>query len=122
MNESLFGQLKLTADTFRRVKGGGLLLRGQSVSVALLSAPKRFLYHGWQSWTLAAWVDISRQMPVMRPASLHPMQTDPVRVYEKKPHGSWYSAVEIEKGVVIFLGALDLDSHVVLENDCLKGL
>ncbi len=122
MNESLFGQLKLTADTFRRVKGGGLLLRGQSVSVALLSAPKRFLYHGWQSWTLAAWVDISRRMPVMRPASLHPMQTDPVRVYEKKPHGSWYSAVEIEKGVVIFLGALDLDSHVVLENDCLKGL
>lgn len=60
-------------------------------------------------------------MPVMRPASLHPMQTDPVYVQEKRPHGSWYGMVEVEEGQLVFLGALGLDSHVILDGNFLKG-
>lgn len=121
MNTSLFDQLKIVADTFQQVKGGGLLLKGQTVSVALPGVPRRFLYHGWQSWSLTAWADVSWRMPVMRPARFHPMQTDPVHVREKKPHGSWFGAVEIENGGVVFLGSLGLDAHVVLERDSIRG-
>jgi alpha-galactosidase len=121
MNNSLFDQLKIMADTFQQVRGGGLLLKGRTVSVTLTGTPKQFLYHGWQSWTLAAWVDLSHRMPAMRPAILHPMQADPVHIHEKRPHGSWYGAVEMEKGGVIFLGSLGLDAHVVLDGTILQG-
>ncbi len=122
MKNDLFDRLKITAETFTQVRGGGLLLKGDTVSVTLPGNPKRYFYHGWQSWTLAAWVNVSRRMPVMRPACMHPMQTDPVYVRERKPNGSWYGTVELEKDQLVFLGALGLDAHVTLDGKNLKGL
>lgn len=100
---------------------GGLILSGPSVEITFESTPTHYLYHGWQSWTLTAWVDISRRMPVMRPAYLHPMQTDPLHVQNNLPNGSWYGAVELADGQVILLGSLGLESHVSLDGNTLIG-
>jgi alpha-galactosidase len=121
MKINLHPQLTYTAETANPAKGGGYILTGSSVNINLPGAPKRFLYSGWQSWTLTAWVEASRQMPVMRPSILHPMQTDPVNVHDTRPNGTWYGAVEMENGRTIFLGALGLESHVALEGTSLKG-
>ncbi len=121
MKNDLFDRLKITAETFTQVRGGGLLLKGDSVSVTLPGLPKRYFYHGWQSWTLSTWASVSRRMPVMRPACMHPMQTDPVYVRERRPNGSWYGTVEMEKDQLVFLGALGLDAHVILDNKNLRG-
>ena len=114
-------ELPISAKTSHPAKGGGFILSGPSVTVQLPVAPRRYLYHGWQSWTLTAWVEISRRMSVMRPSILHPMQTDPVYVHDARPNGSWYGAVEMENGQIIFMGALGLDAHVALDSDSLKG-
>lgn len=50
------------------------------------------------------------------------MQTDPVYVKERQPHGSWYGAVELEHGDIFLLGSLGLGSHVRLEGEYLAGL
>jgi alpha-galactosidase len=57
----------------------------------------------------------------MRPRILHPMQTDPAYARETRPHGSWYGAVEFPDGRVLFLGALGLESHVMLDGRSLTG-
>ena len=57
----------------------------------------------------------------MRPASMHPLQTDPVYAQENRPNGSWYGAVDLGQGNVLFLGALGLESHVVLDGLSLTG-
>jgi alpha-galactosidase len=121
MKSDLLTQLTISAETTKPAKGGGFMLTGPSVSIGLLSTPKQYFYHGWQSWTLTAWVEASRRMPVMRPACLHPMQTDPAYVRDRRPNGSWYGAVEMENGQVIFLGALGLETHVALEGKSLLG-
>ena len=114
-------QLSINTENSRPARKGGFILTGSSVSIGLPEAPIRYLYSGWQSWTLTAWVETSRQMPVMRPSILHPMQTDPVYVHDTRPNGSWYGAVEMENDQTIFLGALGLESHVALEGTSLKG-
>lgn len=82
---------------------------------------QRYLWHGWQSWSLACWTDLS-PLPIPCPALLHPMQTDPVYVRERQPHGSWYGAVELKDGSIFFLGALGLGAHVRLDGEYLEGL
>ena len=113
-------QLTITAES-SRPKGGDFVLSGPSVTVNLPVAPKRYLYHGWQSWTLTAWLETSRRAPIMRPSIMHPMQTDPVYIHDKRPNGAWYGAVEMENGQIIFIGALGLESHVALDGNALKG-
>ncbi len=122
MKNELFSQLGITAETSKPAIGGGFMLAGQNVAIDLPGVLKRYLYHGWQSWTLTAWVDATRRMPVMRPACMHPMQTDPAYVHDRRPNGAWYGAVEMENGQVVFLGALGLETHVDLEGNSLKGV
>jgi alpha-galactosidase len=122
MTNEFFAQPRITAETTKPVRGGGFALTGPAVAIGLPAAPKRYLTHGWQSWSLTAWIEVSRQMPVMRPACMHPMQADPVHVYDRQPNGSWYGAVELENGQIVFLGALGLDSHVTLEGGSLRGV
>ncbi len=110
----------ITADSSRKTDKGWLL-SGRQVSIALPTAPKRYLYSGWQSWSLTAWVDTERPMRPSRPRSLRPMQTDPAYGRETRPHGSWYGAVELSGGQVIFLGALGFESHVRLDGKSLTG-
>jgi alpha-galactosidase len=100
---------------------GGYLLTGSHVSVKLPALPVRYLYSGWQSWSLTSWINIDRPIHRMRPSVFWPMQNDPRYAREKKPNGSWYGAVQLSNGQVFFLGALGLDSHVMLADDMLIG-
>jgi alpha-galactosidase len=120
MPETILDQLKITADSIQETYGGRLL-SGAHVSLALPAMPISYLYSGWQSWSLTAWVETGRSVGPMRPSSLNAMQTDPAYARETRPHGSWYGAVEMPDGQVLLLGALGLESHVRLDGDKLIG-
>ncbi len=121
MTNNSLAQLPISAEASCPQKDGSLILSGSSVSISLPAAPKRYLYHGWQSWSLTTWIETARRMPTVRPAILHPMQLDPLYVHDKRPNGAWYGAVELEDGQIILLGALGLDAHVALDGTVLKG-
>ncbi|MCX6037896.1 MAG: alpha-galactosidase [Chloroflexi bacterium] len=121
MNIQLNGlTLPSTAADIRTTKGGVIAIESL-LTLSLPAAPVRYLYSGWQSWSLTAWVDTDRPIRPMRPSLLHPMQADPVYARETRPHGSWYGAVELPDGQVLFLGALGLESHVMLDGQSLVG-
>ncbi|MBI4731128.1 MAG: alpha-galactosidase [Chloroflexi bacterium] len=112
--------LSINATDCRHVKGGHIAV-ASILTVDLPAAPVRYLYSGWQSWSLTAWVETSRPIRPMRPSIMHPMQTDPAYARKTRPHGSWYGAVEFPTGELIFVGALDLESHVTLDGQILTG-
>jgi alpha-galactosidase len=117
---NLLDKLTISAEKSQKTEEGKFL-SGPRVTINLPAAPLRYLYSGWQSWSLTAWVDTDRPVRPMRPSSMHPMQTDPVYARETRPHGSWYGAVELPDGKVLFLGALGLESHVMLDGHSLVG-
>jgi alpha-galactosidase len=111
---------KISADSIQAADGY-LLLSIAQVTVEFSDQPRRYLYSGWQSWSLTAWLEIDRPLKPLRPSIMHPRETDPAYTVEKRPNGSWYGAVELTGGKTIFLGALDLESHVLFDNHALKG-
>jgi alpha-galactosidase len=111
--------LEITAEEVRETRDY-VRLSGQRVSIRLPRKPARYLRHGWHSWSLAAWTDLS-PLPLQQPRILHAMQIDPAYVHETLPHGSWFGAVDFEEGNVLLLGALGLDTHVRLNADTLEG-
>ena len=76
MPEFFLDQIKITADSTQKTEGG-LLLSGAQIRLELPGVPRRYLYSGWQSWSLTAWVEMGRTVRPMRPSSLRAMQTDP---------------------------------------------
>ncbi|RPJ23383.1 MAG: alpha-galactosidase [Chloroflexi bacterium] len=99
---------------------GSQIINASSLTLSLHQPPKRFFRHGWQSWSLAAWTDLT-PLPIQQPRLLHPMQIDPVYANETCPNGSWIAAVEIADNDMLLLGALGLDAHVRLNSDQLQG-
>lgn len=97
------------------------IVSGASVTINRPFTPKHFFRHGWQSWSLASWIDTSTPLPVQKPRLLHPMQLDPTYAFHPNPHGSWVGAVEMEKENILLLGSLGLDAHVELNNNQLRG-
>lgn len=97
------------------------ILSASSLTLELPRPPRAFYRHGWQSWSLAAWTDPVRELPVMKPEIFHSRQTDPVYAKHPHPNGSWLGAVELEDGQIIFLGALGLEAHVSLRGNQLQG-
>ena len=93
----------------------------KEIILPIPSAAERYYRHGWQSWSLTAWQDVDQPLQTPKPALLRPMQHDVVYIKEKRPHGSWVGAVEMQNGKILLLGALDLDAHVFLDGDKLIG-
>ncbi len=120
MTESFLSNLDITAEKSIQTKDG-LLLTGSLVSLNLPFQPKRYLRHGWQSWSLTAWMETSQHLPTMRPSIMHPMQTDPAYALLGNHNGSWYGAVDTPDGKVLLLGSLMLDAHVELSSRSLRG-
>lgn len=112
--------LTVTAERIQPVEGGQIL-HGEHVLVNLPAIPTRYLYAGWQSWSFTGWVDCARRLPLTRPSMLWPQQVDPHHARERRPHGSWYGAAELPNGTIVFLGALALESHVLLDGSALHG-
>jgi alpha-galactosidase len=97
------------------------IIHGEQITIQFDAQPLQFYRHGWQSWSLAAWVDPAQRVPAIRPKLLHPMQTDPRYASESQPNGSWLGAVELSDGNILLLGALGLEAHVTLSGNSLKG-
>lgn len=96
------------------------IVSAKDLQIAIPSTPIRYFRHGWQSWSLTAWTDLS-PLPIQRPAVFHPLQVDAIHAGKTHPTGSWLGAVELEDGKVLLLGALATDAHVFLVGDLLSG-
>jgi len=120
LTPNLLDKLTISAEKSQKTEEG-IFLSGPRVTLNLPAAPVRYLYSGWQSWSLTAWVNTDRPIRPMRPSSMHSIHTDPVYAGETRPHGSWYGAVELPDGQTVFLGALGLESHVMLDGQSLVG-
>lgn len=101
------------AEQVRAIENGAML-RGTRVALDLPFQPARFYRHGWQSWSLTAWLDPQAPLPTPRPPLLHPMHADPRYVHSREPNGSGLGAVETPDGRVLLLGALGLEAHLGL--------
>ncbi|MFH2102492.1 MAG: glycoside hydrolase family 36 protein [Chloroflexota bacterium] len=100
----------------------GRILSGAEIGITFPFTPKEYLIHGWQSWSLSAWVDPTRRFLSPRPTTLLPGQTDLVFAPEKRPHGSWLGAVDLPEGGILLLGALGLEGHVFLHENSFRGV
>ncbi len=89
------------------------IVSAKELQIGLPSQPVRYYRHGWQSWSLAAWTDLS-PLPIQKPAIFHPLQIDAVHARKTDPNGAWLGAVELEDGKILLLGALATDAHVSL--------
>lgn len=99
----------------------GFLIKARQIQLPLSFRPGAYYRHGWQSWTLAGWVDPARRLPPLKPHLLNAMQTDPLYVNDPRPNGSWVGAVTTSEGQTLLLGALSLETHVALDNGSLLG-
>ena len=101
--------------------GNSQIVNAASLSLNLAQPPKAYYSHGWQSWSVTAWIDPDRAYPVMKPTSFHSRQTDPVYATYPHPHGSWLGAVEIDENDILLLGSLSLEAHVAFRQGQLQG-
>jgi hypothetical protein len=65
--DTILEQCKISADSIQKTQDG-LLLSGARITVELPAAPKLYLYSGWQSWSLTAWVEMGRPVKALRPS------------------------------------------------------
>ncbi|OGN75941.1 MAG: hypothetical protein A2X25_02020 [Chloroflexi bacterium GWB2_49_20] len=99
----------------------GALLTGTDIRIQLPFVADQFYCHGWQSWSLTAWLDTREELAPSFPVSLHASHIDLPYAFEKKPNGSWLGAVNTPDGKIILLGSLGLESHVKYDGDSLCG-
>jgi len=92
----------------------GSFIYGKEVSIHVPFKIKEFYQHGWQSWSLTAWFDPSIYPGNSYPKSLNVMQNDLQYAELDHPNGSWLGAVSNFEGEILFIGSLDLGSHVEL--------
>ncbi len=110
----------MTAIQFSEIQNRSKTIKAKELSIQLPSEPVKYYRHGWQSWSLAAWTDLS-PLPEQKPAIFHPLQMDAEYLNNQNPHGSWLGAVEFADGNILLLGALATDAHVHLVEDQLSG-
>ncbi|NOH02933.1 MAG: alpha-galactosidase [Chloroflexi bacterium] len=106
--------------SFSDIKDNFKIIAAGEIALELQAAPIRYYRHGWQSWSLTAWTDLS-PLPIQKPTIFHPLQIDPLYAREENPHGSWVGAVEFANGNILLLGALSTGAHVFLAGNQLKG-
>jgi alpha-galactosidase len=110
----------MTILQFSDIQKKSQIVKAKEIRIELPSQPVRYYRHGWQSWSLAAWTDLS-PLPVQKPAIFHPLQVDAEHALDPNPNGAWLGAVELEDGSVLLLGALGLDAYVTFEQNQLSG-
>lgn len=120
--EIRFDQYTLSADAQdARPVEGGFLVNAPSLTLSLPFRPARFYRHGWQSWSLAAWLDpASPSVPISAP-EFRAKDEDPPYAFANHHVSAWVSAVETPDGGVILLGALGLGGRVELQGSSLRG-
>lgn len=91
------------------------------VDLNLSQPPKRFFRHGWQSWTLTAWLDPSdRPLPIRSP-EFRAKDEDPAYAFHENHVSAWVGAVELGEDDILLVGALGLSGRIELSGYTLKG-
>jgi alpha-galactosidase len=110
----------MTTIQFSDIQKKTQIIKAKELRIELPSQPVKYYRHGWQSWSLAAWTELS-PLPVQKPAIFHPLQVDVEHVHNPNPHGAWLGAVELADGNILLLGALATDAQVSLVENQLSG-
>lgn len=105
---------------FSEIQKNSQIIKTKNIDIELPFKPVKYYRHGWQSWSLAAWTDLS-PLPMQKPEIFHPLQVDAQHIRKTDPNGSWLGAVEFEDGSVLLLGALATDAYVSLVKNQLSG-
>ncbi|TBH21347.1 glycoside hydrolase family 36 protein [Thermus thermamylovorans] len=100
---------------------GDYLLRGGEVRAFPPFRGEAFFRHGWQSWSLAAWVDPREPPKPLLPEERRPQADDPFLLEAGAWWGSGLGALRAPGGEVLLLGALDLGARVLGREDLLLG-
>ncbi len=121
MRVSLGGvEVALEADALEPVEGG-LRLQGKEVRVYPPFQAQAFFRHGWQSWSLTAWVDLGEAKRPLLPEARRPQADDPFLLESSAWWGSGVGALMGPKGGMLLLGALGPGARVRGEADHLLG-
>jgi len=91
------------------------------VDLKLVQTPIRFFRHGWQSWTLATWLDPSDPPLPIRAPEFRAKDEDPAYAFHKNHVSAWVGAVELGKDDILLVGALNLSGRVELDGQTIKG-
>ncbi len=91
------------------------------VDLNLTQPPRKFFRHGWQSWTLAAWLDPSEPPLPIRAPEFRAKDEDPAYALHKNHVSAWVGAVELEEDDILLVGSLDLSGRIELSGCALKG-
>ena len=113
-------EVALEADALEPVEGG-LRLLGKEVRVYPPFQAQAFFRHGWQSWSLTAWVDLRKAPRPLLPEARRPQADDPFLLESSVWWGSGVGAMKGPKGEVLLLGALAPGARVRGEEDLLLG-
>lgn len=111
--------LLLDADAFS--PASHQIFTASRVNLNLTQPPKRFFRHGWQSWTLTAWLNPSTPPLPIRAPEFRAKDEDPAYAFHKNHIGAWVGAVELEEDDVLLVGALGLSGRIELSGYTLNG-
>jgi len=100
---------------------GGFVARAPKLILNLPSAPIRFYRHGWQSWTLASWIDPTMPVTPISAPEFRAKDEDPLYAMSANNVGAWVGAVELPDDATLLVGALNLGGRVTLEGTELTG-
>ncbi len=100
---------------------GGFIAHATKLFLNLPSAPIRFYRHGWQSWTLAAWIDPAMPVTPISAPEFRAKDEDPLYAFAGNHTSAWVGAIELSENAILLLGALDLSGRVELDGNKLTG-
>jgi alpha-galactosidase len=91
------------------------------VTIHLPRLPRKFYRHGWQSWSLATWIDPSTPAIPISAAEFRLKDEDPVYSLDEKHTSAWISAIDLGDDDIVLLGGLGLGSRVRLDSNSMVG-
>jgi alpha-galactosidase len=101
--------------------GNSDIISGSSLRLSLPQPPKKFYRHGWQSWTLATWLDPSARPVPIRAAEFRDKDEDRGYALHKNHISAWVGAVELAEDDIVLLGALSLSGRIEINGATLHG-
>ncbi|NJC95498.1 MAG: alpha-galactosidase [Anaerolineales bacterium] len=113
--------LLLDADAIPESSHHQIILASR-LDLNLPQPPKKFFRHGWQSWTLTAWLDPSDPPSPIRAPEFRAKDEDPAYAFHRNHVSAWVSAAELEgEDDILLVGALNLSGRVELSDHSLRG-
>lgn len=111
----------MTTIHLSEIRDGPKIIKSPNVHIELPAPPVRFYRHGWQSWTLSAWVVPASPVVPVRAPEFRTKDEDPVYATSGKHTSAWVAATKLEGGDVVLLGGLGLGARIQLEGGSMIG-